>query len=242
MEKERTTSAQDLLVISLVYLVFFQDYLGLALFNLQSSAVAVKFFLALKDMALVFLLVMGVMVKRHFPFSPALLFMSLYAVTVLIYFFAMPNSSAYDLRSLLFPFYCMFTGYLCSQLDGDKFFRHFKFAAVGATVLALVLYCFGPDLLVRLNLLGYTEQARGSFGYVTNQLPATFFSFFGSQTLFRLAGGIMNPIAMSEITIFAFALLFANVINIGSDLAGMADAAQMLTGAAAWFELLAIRI
>jgi hypothetical protein len=77
----------------------------------------------------------------------------------------------------------------------------------------LALYCFGPDLLVRLNLLGYTEQARGSFGYVTNQLPATFFSFFGAQTLFRLAGGIMNPIAMAEITIFAFAVLFGAEIS-----------------------------
>lgn len=213
--REQETSFQDTFVLSLVYLIFFQDYLGLFLMNLQSSTTVVKCFLGLKDMALVFLLVTGVMVQRRFPFSPVLLFMSLYAATVLIYFFALPNSSSYDLRSLLFPFYCLFTGYLCRSLNADLFFRHFKLAAAAATLLALVLYCFGPDLLVRLKLLEYTEQGRGAFGYVTNGLPATFFSFFGGQALFRLAGGIMNPIAMAGITIFAFALLFGAEITAG---------------------------
>ena len=213
MENERETSFQDTLVFSLIYLIFFQDYLGLLLFNLQSSYIVVKCFLGLKDMVFVFLLVAGVMAKRRFPFSPVLLFMSFYAVTVLVYFFALPNSSVYDLRSLLFPFYCMFTGYLCNHLNMEKFSRHFKMAAVMSTLIALVLYCFGPDLLIRLKLLEYTEQARGAFGYVTGGLPSGFFSFFGPFDLFRLGGGIMNPVAMGTITIFASAFLFGREIS-----------------------------
>jgi hypothetical protein len=213
MENERETSFQDTLVLGLIYLIFFQDYLGLLLFNIQPSYTVVKCFLGLKDMVFVFLLVGGVMAKRRFPFSPVLLFMALYAVTVLIYFFALPNSSAYDLRSLLFPFYCMFTGYLCNRLNTEKFSRHFKMAAVTSTLIALALYCFGPSLLIRLKLLQYTEQGRGAFGYVTSGLPSGFFSFFGPFDLFRLAGGIMNPIAMAGITIFAFAVLFGEEMS-----------------------------
>src|SRR5471030_828759 len=45
-----------------------------------------------------------------------------------------------------------------------------------------------------------------------------------------LAGALGNKIPKSLLVIFCFALLIANTINIAADLAGMADAAQLLTG------------
>jgi NRAMP (natural resistance-associated macrophage protein)-like metal ion transporter len=48
-----------------------------------------------------------------------------------------------------------------------------------------------------------------------------------------LAGALRKKFPRWLVALVAFALLAANVVNIGSDLAGMADAAQMLTGVAA---------
>jgi Mn2+/Fe2+ NRAMP family transporter len=48
-----------------------------------------------------------------------------------------------------------------------------------------------------------------------------------------LAGALRKKFPRWIVASVAFALLFANMINIGADLAGMADAAQMLTGVAA---------
>jgi NRAMP (natural resistance-associated macrophage protein)-like metal ion transporter len=45
-----------------------------------------------------------------------------------------------------------------------------------------------------------------------------------------LAGALSKKIPKSLLIIFCFALLIANIINIAADLAGMADAAQLLTG------------
>src|SRR5437899_5030958 len=45
-----------------------------------------------------------------------------------------------------------------------------------------------------------------------------------------LAGALRKKLPRWMLIIFAFALLAANTINIGADLAGMSDAAEMLTG------------
>src|SRR3982074_3793901 len=45
-----------------------------------------------------------------------------------------------------------------------------------------------------------------------------------------LAGAVRHKLAKPLIVVFAGALLIANTINIGADLSGMADAAEMLSG------------
>src|SRR3984893_19499489 len=52
----------------------------------------------------------------------------------------------------------------------------------------------------------------------------------GMVTGHDLAGAFRHKLPKLPITVFATALLAANTINIGADLTGMADAAQMLSG------------
>ncbi len=52
----------------------------------------------------------------------------------------------------------------------------------------------------------------------------------GMVTGYGLAKALRSKFPMSVVAIASLALLFANIFNIGADLAGMADAAEMLTG------------
>src|SRR5207245_8768244 len=52
----------------------------------------------------------------------------------------------------------------------------------------------------------------------------------GMVSGYGLARALRQKFPASVVAIAALALLFANIFNIGADLAGMADAAQMLTG------------
>ena len=45
-----------------------------------------------------------------------------------------------------------------------------------------------------------------------------------------LAGALRKKLPRSFIVVVSFALFIANTINVGADLAGMADATEMLTG------------
>jgi MFS family permease len=106
----------------------------------------------------------------------------------------------------------MWAGYLFDDIDNKRFLYHLKTAVITSSLLALCIYLMGPKLLVKWNLLEYTEQARGFFGLVTRGLPATFYNFFGGITLFRLAAGIMNPIATATLVIFTINILFSSEI------------------------------
>src|SRR5947209_10502392 len=52
----------------------------------------------------------------------------------------------------------------------------------------------------------------------------------GMVTGMGLAAALKKKLPRPVLTLFIFALLFANTINVGADLAGMSDAAEMLTG------------
>jgi Mn2+/Fe2+ NRAMP family transporter len=52
----------------------------------------------------------------------------------------------------------------------------------------------------------------------------------GKVTGKRLAGNLTHRFPIWLVRVFIVALLVANTINIAADLAGMADAAQMLSG------------
>lgn len=208
VKKKNMGSFKEGLLLVLIYLIFFQDYIGLLIFNVQSSLLVVKFFLALKDVIILFFLLSGFLVTRQFRFSWTLLYMSFYSATVLIYFFTFPNSNLTDLRSLLFPFYCMLAGYFFKDFARDRFVYHFRFSTLMSAIIALIVYFMGPELLIKWRLLEYTEQGRGYVGLVTRGLPATFYNFFGGIDFYRFAAGIMNPIATASLMIFALNMLF----------------------------------
>ncbi len=187
----------------LCVLVLFQDFIGIALFNLGVPKYLLQIFLSLKDLIVLLMAVLGMItcavMQCRISFNSTIFFFAGYSLIVAVYFIAfgglsnMPGNIN-DLRSLIFPVYAYLAGYVMRYLDKEDMIKFIEKAALFSVLLSLGLYLFGDGALIRLRVLDYTEDVRGYFGQIYKGLPSSYYTKLSDVTIFRLAGPVFNSI------------------------------------------------
>ena len=202
-----------LLFVALIYLIFFQDYIGLVLFDLNFPIFLIKSFIIIKNILVVVILTKSLLdislLKIRKRFSFVLMFMFFYFLIIIIYysFLSKGSGAASDLWSLSFPFICLSAGYFSLSFNNEIFIKHIQIASFISITLGLILYFLGHKTLININVFDYTEHVKGFSGFSYKGLPSTFHSVLGGHEIFRLAASIMNPIATATLFVFSISIL-----------------------------------
>lgn len=204
------------LFYALCTVVLLQDIIGIFLFNLGVHKYLLQLFLASKDVLLFVIIAVNLATcavkKVRIYLNAAMCFFACYFAIVVYYFLMQDNKAAVinDFRSLTFPIYAYFAGYTSFYLREEKMMKCMGRIALLSVVCSILFYLGGPAFFTKVGTLSYTETIKQYYGLTFNNLPSTFFSYFGRVSIFRLAGPILNPNGTATLYVFVAGLFIAH--------------------------------